>query len=153
MANRLSLSNLLQQQQQRLTQLLESLVAETEALVNRDVESIEQLLKQKAILLEEIRLADIGISRHPELVWLQDPTSAEDPNAVAELQQQLQSCQQLLADCQQRNQHNHTQAEQITASLNRLQQLLQSTSHSNAITYTDKGNTHVGSRLGKAITA
>ncbi|WP_028116665.1 flagellar export chaperone FlgN [Ferrimonas senticii] len=138
------LENLLTQQLGRLTQLLELLVQETDALLNRDVMAIEQLLKRKMTLLDEIKLADIGIGRHADLAQLTD-----HPQQAALLAQ----CRGKLAECQQHNQHNQKQAEIVAASMARLQQLLQSTSHHNALTYTDVGGTHVGRRLGNLITA
>ncbi|WP_298444928.1 flagellar protein FlgN [uncultured Ferrimonas sp.] len=138
------LDNLLTQQLSRLGQLFALLEQETDALVKREVEQIEQLLKRKVALLDEIKMADVGISRHPALPALND---------TPELVVLMDQCQGMLQQCQQRNQHNHEQAELVAGSLTRLQQVLQRTSHNSAMTYTGEGNTHVGQRLGKAIKA
>ncbi|QIZ77257.1 flagellar export chaperone FlgN [Ferrimonas lipolytica] len=139
-----SLDNMLSQQLTRLGQLLALLEQETEALVNRNIDDIETLLKRKVGLLDEIKMADISISRHGDI-----KTLAEQPEQLALVEQ----CKQALSSCHERNSHNHKQAELVSASLTRLQQLLLRSSHSNALTYTGKGNTHVGQRLGRSIIA
>ncbi len=137
-----TLAERLSQQLVRLDQLLALLARETEALVQRDIEQIEALLKEKLTLLEHIRQADAVLSRHPEIEQVKtDPTLADT----------LKQAQARLAECQSRNAHNQAQAELVSASLTRLQQLLQRTRHASAMTYTGEGQTHVGQRLGKSI--
>ncbi|MBY5992924.1 flagellar export chaperone FlgN [Ferrimonas balearica] len=136
------LEDLLTQQLARLGQLLALLEQETDALVKRDVERIEALLKEKLTLLEAIAEADQALGRHRDVARL-----TEEP-ALAE---QLKAGQALLAQCQSRNEHNQAQAELVSASLTRLQQLMQRTRHASAMTYTGEGQTHVGQRLGKRI--
>ncbi|GAA4890626.1 flagellar protein FlgN [Ferrimonas pelagia] len=139
------IADLLSQQLTRLGQLLALLEQETDALVNREVEQIETLLKRKLAMLDEVALADGNLARHPDLAQL-----SADP----ELQQQTTQAKALLAQCKQRNLHNQQQAELASASLARLQQVLLSTTrHSKSMTYNDSGQTHVGSRLGKSIKA
>ena len=137
-----TLSELLSQQLVRLDQLLALLERETDALVQRDVDQIEALLKEKLGLLDSIGQADLQLSRHPHI-----QQASEDPTCATTLAQ----ARERLAQCQSRNQHNQEQAELVGASLTRLQQLLQRTRHASAMTYTGEGQTHVGQRLGKRI--
>ncbi|SHI09273.1 flagella synthesis protein FlgN [Ferrimonas marina] len=138
------LADLLSQQLIRLDQLLALLEQETDALVQRDVDLIEQLLKRKLTMLDEVKAADDTLGRHPQRALLKtDPTLAE----------QVEQGKDKLVQCQQRNAHNQEQAELVAASLTRLQQVLQSAHKSHAMTYTGEGGTHVGQRLGRTIKA
>ncbi|MBY6186083.1 flagellar protein FlgN [Marinobacter hydrocarbonoclasticus] len=137
-----TLAERLSQQLIRLDQLLALLTRETDALVQRDVDQIEALLKEKLTLLDTIGQADQQLSRHPEIAQ-----ASADP----ELADTLKQARERLAECQSRNEHNQAQAELVSASLTRLQQLLQRTRHASAMTYTGEGQTHVGQRLGKRI--
>lgn len=131
-------------QQERLTALLHLLEQETEALLERDADKIESLLKQKLELLDQIAGGDKALESHPQVAGLK---------ADAEAMAGVSRCRDILAQCQVKNQHNSQLADQSLASLGRLQQLLNATRNPNALTYNQEGTTTTGGRLGKVIKA
>ncbi|TKB47267.1 flagellar protein FlgN [Ferrimonas sediminicola] len=139
-----ALSPLIDAQLGRLQALQDLLEQETQALLERDAETIESLLKQKLRALEELNQADQALANHPELTTLK-----ADEAAMAGVDR----CRQRLTLCKERNQHNSQLAEQYLASLGRLQQILNATRNPNAMTYNQEGTTTTGGRLGKAIKA
>ncbi|WP_028110210.1 flagellar export chaperone FlgN [Ferrimonas futtsuensis] len=135
---------LIDAQQERLTHLLQLLQQETEALLERDADKIESLLKQKLTLLDQIGGGDKALEAHPHAAQIKS-----DNEAMAGVAR----CRDLLAECQLKNQHNSQLADQSLASLGRLQQLLNTTRNPNALTYNQEGTTTTGGRLGKVIKA
>ncbi|BDY04002.1 flagellar protein FlgN [Ferrimonas sp. YFM] len=131
-------------QQERLSNLLQLLEQETEALLERDADKIESLLKQKLAQLDKIAGGDKELESHPQVADIKS-----DPQAMAGVTR----CREILAECQVKNQHNNQLADQFLASLGRLQQLLNATRNPNALTYNQEGTTTTGGRLGKVIKA
>ncbi|USD38601.1 MULTISPECIES: flagellar export chaperone FlgN [Ferrimonas] len=138
------LLQLIDAQQGRLQQLQQLLQQEHQALVERDADAIESLLREKLAQLDAINAADTALAGHPDVAQL-----AND----AEARQGIEQCRSVLTQCQMFNQQNSQLADQTLASLSRLQQILNSTKSANSLTYNQSGTTSSGNRLGKAIKA
>ncbi|MFQ6370294.1 flagellar export chaperone FlgN [Shewanella sp. YIC-542] len=138
-----ALSQLLQQQQGTLGQLLALIEQETTALVERNADTLLQLAGDKQQLLQQLAQTDKLLSQHPQKAQLKAPPLAE----------QVSQAQQLLAQCQLKNQSNGKLIELCAASVNRLAQALQVSRNASSLTYDGKGKTSTISTLGNDVEA
>lgn len=119
---------LLQQQQQQLTDLLQLLISEAQALTERDAPLLQQLAGQKQQLLNAISQLDQQLRQ-------EGGSDSDEQRAL------LDACNALLLQCQQQNQTNGEAIQLSLAGLSRLQQLMATARGHGAVTYDDKGRT------------
>lgn len=95
-----------------------SLLLEKEklAITSRNSKDIEQLAKQKITLIEQLKVTDDRISRHPDVASL-----TTDP----ELSPLVTQIRTIIADCQQANAVNGEALQRAQLSFNKLNNLMQ----------------------------
>ncbi len=118
-----------------------SLLLEKEklAITSRNSKDIEQLAKQKITLIEQLKVTDDRISRHPDVASL-----TTDPE-LSPLVTQIRS---IIADCQQANAINGEALQRAQLSFNKLNNLMQQSQGKLGMTYTAEGQTKNVTTLG-----
>ena len=123
-----------------------SLLLEKEklAITSRNSKDIEQLAKQKITLIEQLKVTDDRISRHPDVASL-----TTDPE-LSPLGTQIRS---IIADCQQANAINGEALQRAQLSFNKLNNLMQQSQGKLGMTYTADGQTKNVTTLGTNLKA
>ncbi|KOO07338.1 flagella synthesis protein FlgN [Vibrio hepatarius] len=123
-----------------------SLLLEKEklAITSRNSKDIEQLAKQKITLIEQLKVTDDRISRHPDVASL-----TTDPE-LSPLVTQIRS---IIADCQQANAINGEALQRAQLSFNKLNNLMQQSQGKLGMTYTADGQTKNVTTLGTNLKA
>lgn len=123
-----------------------SLLLEKEklAITSRNSKDIEQLAKQKITLIEQLKVTDDRISRHPDVASL-----TTDPE-LSPLVTQIRS---IIADCQQANAINGEALQCAQLSFNKLNNLMQQSQGKLGMTYTADGQTKNVTTLGTNLKA
>lgn len=123
-----------------------SLLLEKEklAITSRNSKDIEQLAKQKITLIEQLRVTDDRISRHPDVASL-----TTDP----ELSPLVTQIRTIIADCQQANAVNGEALQRAQLSFNKLNNLMQQSQGKLGMTYTAEGQTKNVTTLGTNLKA
>ncbi|NIY84482.1 flagella synthesis protein FlgN [Vibrio hepatarius] len=123
-----------------------SLLLEKEklAITSRNSKDIEQLAKQKITLIEQLKVTDERISRHPDVASL-----TSDPE-LSPLVTQIRS---IIADCQQANAINGEALQRAQLSFNKLNNLMQQSQGKLGMTYTAEGQTKNVTTLGTNLKA
>lgn len=118
-----------------------SLLLEKEklAITSRNSKDIEQLAKQKITLIEQLKVTDDRISRHPDVASL-----TTDPE-LSPLVTQIRS---IITDCQQANAINGEALQRAQLSFNKLNNLMQQSQGKLGMTYTAEGQTKNVTTLG-----
>ncbi len=123
-----------------------SLLLEKEklAITSRNSKDIEQLAKQKITLIEQLKVTDDRISRHPDVASL-----TTDP----ELSPLVIQIRTIIADCQQANAVNGEALQRAQLSFNKLNNLMQQSQGKLGMTYTAEGQTKNVTTLGTNLKA
>lgn len=123
-----------------------SLLLEKEklAITSRNSKDIEQLAKQKITLIEQLKVTDDRISRHPDVASL-----TTDPE-LSPLVTQIRS---IITDCQQANAINGEALQRAQLSFNKLNNLMQQSQGKLGMTYTADGQTKNVTTLGTNLKA
>lgn len=123
-----------------------SLLLEKEklAITSRNSKHIEQLAKQKITLIEQLKVTDDRISRHPDVASL-----TTDP----ELSPLVTQIRTIIADCQQANAVNGEALQRAQLSFNKLNNLMQQSQGKLGMTYTAEGQTKNVTTLGTNLKA
>lgn len=123
-----------------------SLLLEKEklAITSRNSKDIEQLAKQKITLIEQLKVTDDRISRHPDVASL-----TTDP----ELSPLVTQIRTIIADCQQANTVNGEALQRAQLSFNKLNNLMQQSQGKLGMTYTAEGQTKNVTTLGTNLKA
>ena len=123
-----------------------SLLLEKEklAITSRNSKDIEQLAKQKITLIEQLKVTDDRISRHPDVASL-----TTDP----ELSPLVTQIRTIIADCQQANVVNGEALQRAQLSFNKLNNLMQQSQGKLGMTYTAEGQTKNVTTLGTNLKA
>ncbi len=123
-----------------------SLLLEKEklAITSRNSKDIEQLAKQKITLIEQLKVTDDRISRHPDVASL-----TSDP----ELSPLVTQIRTIIADCQQANAVNGEALQRAQLSFNKLNNLMQQSQGKLGMTYTAEGQTKNVTTLGTNLKA
>ncbi len=123
-----------------------SLLLEKEklAITSRNSKDIEQLAKQKITLIEQLKVTDDRISRHPDVASL-----TTDP----ELSPLVTQIRTIIADCQQANAVNGEALQRAQLSFNKLNNLMQQSQGKLGMTYTAEGQTKNVTTLGTNLKA
>ncbi len=124
-----------------LSQLLEK---EQLAITSRVSKDIEQVAKQKITLIEQLKITDERIARHPDVETL---------NAEPELSPLVKQIQSIIAECQKINTLNGEALQRAQSSFNKLNNLMQQSQGRLGMTYTAEGQTRNVSTLGTNIKA
>ncbi|EKE82066.1 flagellar export chaperone FlgN [Idiomarina xiamenensis] len=124
------LSVLLQQLAQQLVDLDAVQQQELQAIANRSHRHVAELAAAKQQLLDAIQSTDQQLAAHPDKQQLNDDT---------ELRQQRQHIEQLLQDCQQRNDVNERMVASTLNDIEQLRQAILTSVKSDQVTYNQKG--------------
>ena len=141
---RKELHQLLDSQNQTLTQLKSLIVEEKVALSKQDADKLLALSKDKTQCLFNMKATDEKLASHPQQNLLTTDT---------ELAQQVSRAKAILAECKDINSQNASLIELNIASLNRFAQALQASRNASSLTYNDKGKTSTISTLGNDFSA
>lgn len=133
---------ILEQQLTLTNNLHDVLMLEQTALAERNSDQLEELAKQKQLLLDTLS----GCER--DLQAQLDGQSL--PVAMNDLKMQIKT---QLQDCMQQNEINGKTIELSLGSLNRLQNAMISQRAGKSVTYDGKGKTSGRGQLGKSVTA
>jgi flagella synthesis protein FlgN len=141
---RKELHQLLDSQNQTLTQLKSLIVEEKAALSKQDADKLLTLSKDKTQCLFNMKATDEKLASHPQHNLL---------TTDIELAQQVSRAKAILAECKDINSQNASLIELNIASLNRFAQALQASRNASSLTYNDKGKTSTISTLGNDFSA
>ncbi|PKH33222.1 flagellar protein FlgN [Shewanella sp. ALD9] len=141
---RKELHQLLDSQNQTLTQLKSLIVEEKAALSKQDADKLLALSKDKTQCLFNMKATDEKLASHSQHNLLTTDT---------ELVQQVSRAKTILAECKDINSQNASLIELNIASLNRFAQALQASRNASSLTYNDKGKTSTISTLGNDFSA
>lgn len=139
-----SLISLVEFQIKNANDLKALLVDERSAISSRIAADIERLAKGKLTLIEQIKLTDERIAKHPDVATLK-----QDGNLIGLVAQ----INQTMAVCQQENSLNGQALDRAQLSYNRLNNLMQKSQGKVGMTYNAEGHTHTLSTLGTSLKA
>lgn len=137
-----TLSQLLNQQLERLQALYDLQTLEFDALEQRNAPALEELTERKGLLLSGIEETDLLLAEHPQANELTQP----------DLEQQRQAIQALLEQVQEQNSVNGQVVRLTLGRIQTLKQNLRSMHGDSSMTYNEKGHTRSG-LSGKGIKA
>lgn len=139
-----ALNSLVEFQLKNAKELSQLLEREKLAITSRVSKEIESLAKQKITLIEQLKITDDRISRHPDVENLK-----HDPE-LSPLVMQIQS---IISECQQLNTVNGEALQRAQSSFNKLNNLMKQSQGKVGMTYTAEGQTRNITTLGTNIKA
>ncbi|KGY08913.1 flagella synthesis protein FlgN [Vibrio sinaloensis] len=139
-----ALQGLVEFQLKNAEELSQLLGKEKVAITNRISKDIERIAKQKITLIEQLRLTDERIAKHPDV---------ESLSTNPELSPLVEKIRQTITECQQANAINGEALQRAQLSFNKLNNLMQQSQGKLGMTYTAEGQTRNVSTLGTNIKA